>query len=454
VSRVLVVGLRATGLAVARFCARRGEALTVVEDDPGQRGYDERADEVRRLGATVVERPPDDAWPDLVAASDLVVPSPGVRPGHPVFAAAAASETPVRGDIDLAVEAATVPVVAVTGTNGKSTVTTLVAAMLVASGVRAVAAGNIGRPLLDVVGEPWEVLVVEVSSFQLHTTTAAFRPRVAVLLNVADDHLDWHGSRAAYDAVKARVFAQQQGDDVLVANVADPAVAALAATAPAGVVPVALDGPPGTYRAAGGTLRTPADDEIARIAELPQHAPHDLTNALCAAAAAFPVGANREGVRSALVEAVRLHHRVEPVGKASGVQYVDDSKATNPHATLSALDGFDRVVLLAGGDSKGVDLGELARAKDTLRAVVAIGDTPEEVERALGGVVPTVRAGSMREAVTAAAGLAEPGDTVLLSPACASFDWYEGYAARGDDFRAEVERLLDAEAGTPAEPRS
>jgi UDP-N-acetylmuramoylalanine--D-glutamate ligase len=201
-------------------------------------------------------------------------------------------------------------------------------------------------------------------------------------------------------------------------------------------------------------LRTPADDEIARIAELPQHAPHDLTNALCAAAAAFPVGANREGVRSALVEAVRLHHRVEPVGKASGVQYVDDSKATNPHATLSALDGFDRVVLLAGGDSKGVDLGELARAKDTLRAVVAIGDTPEEVERALGGVVPTVRAGSMREAVTAAAGLAEPGDTVLLSPACASFDWYEGYAARGDDFRAEVERLLDAEAGTPAEPRS
>jgi UDP-N-acetylmuramoylalanine--D-glutamate ligase len=143
----------------------------------------------------------------------------------------------------------------------------------------------------------------------------------------------------------------------------------------------------------------------------------------------------------------RLHHRVEPVGKASGVQYVDDSKATNPHATLSALDGFDRVVLLAGGDSKGIDLGVLAGSKDRLRAVVAIGDTPDEVERALGGLVPTVRAGSMRAAVAAAAELAEPGDTVLLSPACASFDWYESYEQRGDEFQAEVRRVIGASTG-------
>jgi UDP-N-acetylmuramoylalanine--D-glutamate ligase len=151
-------------------------------------------------------------------------------------------------------------------------------------------------------------------------------------------------------------------------------------------------------------------------------------------------------VRTALAGFARLHHRVEPVGKASGVQYFDDSKATNPHATLSALDGFDRVVLLAGGDSKGVDLGVLGRAQDRLRAVVAIGDTPDEIERALGGLVKTVRAGSMREAVEAAAGLAEPGDTVLLSPACASFDWYDNYEQRGDDFQREVRRLVAAEA--------
>jgi UDP-N-acetylmuramoylalanine--D-glutamate ligase len=445
VTEVLVVGLRATGVAVVRFLAARGDTVTVVDDDPGDRGYDARVRDVQALGATVVERPAATDWAALVAGVDLVVPSPGVRPGHPVFASAAERGVPARGDIDLGVEAATVPVVAVTGTNGKSTVTSLVAAMLEASGVRAVAAGNIGRPLLDVVGEPWQVLVVEVSSFQLHTTTERFRPRVAVLLNVADDHLDWHGSPEAYAAVKARVFAHQRADDLLVANVGDPGVARLAATAPATVARVELDGGEGTFRRADGVLVTASGEEIAAIDQLPQRAPHDLINALCAAAAALAVGANRNGVRKALRDFTRLHHRVEPVGKASGVQYVDDSKATNPHATLSALDGFDRVVLLAGGDSKGVDLGVLAQAKDRLRAVVAIGDTPAEVERALGGVVPTVRAGSMRDAVAAAADLARPGDTVLLSPACASFDWYDGYEQRGDDFRAEVRRLVGSE---------
>ena len=192
--RVLIVGLRATGAAVVRAAVRRGDSVTVVEDDPGQRAYASRVAEARDLGATIVERPAPEAWTDLVAGADLMVPSPGVRPQHPAFVAAIAAGIPVRGDIDLGMEAARVPVVAVTGTNGKSTVTTLITAILNASGVRADAAGNIGRPLLDVVEEPWDVIVAEISSFQLHTTTAAFRPRVAVLLNVAEDHLDWHGS--------------------------------------------------------------------------------------------------------------------------------------------------------------------------------------------------------------------------------------------------------------------
>jgi len=175
---------------------------------------------------------------------------------------------------------------------------------------------------------------------------------------------------------------------------------------------------------------------------LPSRLPHDLTNALAATAAANAVGGTVAAARETLTNFARLHHRVEPVGKASGVEYFDDSKATNPHATLSALEGLDRVVLLAGGDSKGVDLGALARAKERLVGVVAIGDTPGEVERALGGVVPTVRADSMRHAVRAAADLARPGDTVLLSPACASFDWYDSYEQRGDDFQQEVRRLI------------
>ena len=441
-SRILVVGLRATGEAVVRAAARAGDSVTVVDDAPGSRTYAAHADVARSLGAVLVEHPAADAWPELVAGADLMVPSPGVRPEHPAFAAAEAAGIPVRGDIDLGMEAARVPVVAVTGTNGKSTVTTLITALLNASGVRAAAAGNIGRPLLDVIEEPVDVIVAEISSFQLHTTTAAFRPRVAVLLNVADDHLDWHGSFAAYTEVKARVFAHQRGEDLLVANVDDPVVAGLAAGAPARSVAVALADAPGAYTTADGFLVMPSGEPIVEIATLGTRLPHDLTNALAATAAATAVGGGVDAARETLQNFVRLHHRVEPVGKASGVEYFDDSKATNPHATLSALEGFDRIVLLAGGDSKGVDLGVLAQAKERLVGVVAIGDTPEEVERALGGLVPTVRAGSMQAAVAAAAEMARPGDTVLLSPACASFDWYTSYEQRGDDFQQEVHRLI------------
>ncbi len=219
----------------------------------------------------------------------------------------------------------------------------------------------------------------------------------------------------------------------------------LAATAPARVVGVTLAGTAGAYTAAGGSLVTPTGAPIVAVAALPSRLPHDLTNGLAATAAAVAVGGNLDAARETLVNSPRLHHRVEPVGKASGVEYFDDSKATNPHATLSALSGFERVVLLAGGDSKGVDLGALAQARSRLAAVVAIGDTPEEVERALGDLVPTVRAGSMAAAVDAAAELAHPGDTVLLSPACASFDWYESYEQRGDDFQQEVRRLIAEE---------
>ena len=196
----------------------------------------------------MVERPAPGDWPGLVAGADLMVPSPGVRPEHPAYAAAASADVTVRGDVDLGMEAARVPVVAVTGTNGKSTVTTLIAAILEAGGTRAVAAGNIGRPLLEVVDDPVDVIVVEVSSFQLHATTAAFAPRVAVLLNVADDHLDWHGSFAEYRAVKAKVFTHQRADDVLVANLDDPVVRELAATAPGRVIGVSLDGAAGRVR--------------------------------------------------------------------------------------------------------------------------------------------------------------------------------------------------------------
>jgi len=424
---VVVVGLRATGESVVRHFARAGVPVTVVEEDPRQTGYGARVEEARRLGAEVVVAPPVGRWPELVAEADLVVPSPGVRPVHPVYAAAAAAGVPVRGDVDLGLALATGPVVAVTGTNGKSTVTALTAAILEASGLRAAAAGNIGLALLDVVdapGPPPDVMVVEVSSFQLHATTSAFRPHVAVLTNVAPDHLDWHGSFAEYRAAKQKVFAHQGPDDVLVANGDDPLVLELASSAP------------GRVHEFSGTRLMP--DVLAAAESVRWRAPHDRSNLAAAAAAAAEVGAAPDALPRAVAGFTRLHHRVEPVGKAGEVEYVDDSKATNPHATRAALHGFEHVVLLAGGESKGVDLGVLREAADRLRAVVAIGDSPEEVERAFAGAAPTARAASMDEAVVRAAALAQPGDVVLLSPACASYDWYGSYTERGDDFQRAV----------------
>ncbi len=443
--RVLVVGLRATGVVAAGWLRRRGDTVTVVEERPGQPGYAQRRAEVEAAGARVIEGDLD--WDGLTADCDLLVPSPGVRPDHPAMVAARARGVAVRGDLDLAVEAAPVPVVVVTGTNGKSTVTMLISAMLEASGVRAPAVGNIGRVALEALDEPADVLVIEASSFQLHTVTQSFAPAVAVLLNLADDHLDWHGSFAAYVADKRHAFEYQDADGVVVANLDDPAVVDAVRDAPGRVIGFALATTrPGATTWVDGHLLDAAGALIASPVDGAGLAPHERANIAAAAAAAIEVGATHAGIALALEHFERLHHRAEPVGKAGGVLYVDDSKATNPHAAAAAIRGFGRVVLLAGGDSKGVDLGTLRTVADHVRAVVAIGDTPDEVEAAFAGLVPVTRAASMRAAVRTASELAVEGDVVLLSPACASFDWYDSYAARGEDFEHEVRELI-AEAG-------
>ncbi|MEP6624232.1 MAG: UDP-N-acetylmuramoyl-L-alanine--D-glutamate ligase [Acidimicrobiia bacterium] len=439
--RVLVVGLRATGAVVVHWLRARGDAVTVVEERPGQAAYAERRAAAEAAGVTVIEGSPD--WSALLAATDLMVPSPGVVPRHPAMLAAVAAGVVVRGDLDLAVEAAKVPVVVVTGTNGKSTVTTLISAMLEAAGMRAPAVGNIGRVALDAVESDAEILVIEASSFQLHSVTDTFAPAVAVLLNLADDHLDWHGSFGAYVEAKRNAFRHQRPTDVLVADLDDPLVAELASGAPGRVVGVTATGfRPGAISWTGLTLVDERGSSILELDETVRMAPHELANIAAAAAAARVMAADAVAIDRAVRGFTRLHHRTELVGKAGGVEYVDDSKATNPHATLAAVRGYSSVVLLAGGDSKGVDLVPLASVADRLRGVVTIGDTPEEIEAALGAHVPTVRAASMRAAVRQAAAMARPADVVLLSPACASFDWYSSYSERGDDFRREVEALL------------
>jgi UDP-N-acetylmuramoylalanine--D-glutamate ligase len=267
---------------------------------------------------------------------------------------------------------------------------------------------------------------------------------VAVLLNLAPDHLDWHGSFTAYVAAKARVFRYQGGDDQLVFNADDAEVARLAADAPAGRVPFSLRDDAGNgFGVTGDALTGPDGEVISTLATLWSHAPHDQANALAASAAALAVGATPASVRAALTSFKGLPHRLRLVGERRGVRYYDDSKATNPHATVSAVEAAEGpVVLLAGGRNKGLDLSVLGSLTPRLRAVVAMGDAAAEVEAAfVGATVPVVRANDMRAAVSAAADQARPGDAVVLSPACASFDWYTSYGERGDAFRREMKQL-------------
>jgi len=423
-------------VAVARHLHERGARVLALDDAPG----DEVRAHATRLGIDLVEAPDISALTALVKGADVVVPSPGVALAHPVFELAATHHVPVRGEVELAFRWTELPLVAVTGTNGKTTVTALIAEMLTASDVAAVAGGNIGLPLSDAVRRDVEVVVAEVSSFQLWCTDT-FRPKVGVWLNVAEDHLDWHGHVDAYQAAKARIWAHQKKGDLAVANADDAVVSRYAADAPARVETFGLV-EPADWCVVDGVLVGPPG-EILPVSELRRSLPHDVANALAASAAALAAGANIAGVRRALRQFDNLPHRLALVADAGDIRWYDDSKATNPHAVLAALSAFASVVLVAGGRNKGLDLTLLARGAGTIRAVVALGEAGAEVEAAFAGARPVTLATTMEQAVAAAADVAQPGDVVLLSPGCASFDLYGSYAERGDDFARWVHRHLE-----------
>jgi UDP-N-acetylmuramoylalanine--D-glutamate ligase len=445
----LVVGLAVTGAAVARALARRGEDVVAVDDRPGPH----TRQVARELGLDLVEAPDPDRLARLVAGAAAVVPTPGLPARHPLFELAARASVPVLSEFDLAARWDDRPLLAVTGTDGKTTVTTLACRMLEASGLAAGAVGNTEVPLVTAIDDPTvDVFVVEASSFRLDHSRR-FAPAVGTWLNFAPDHLDNHRSLEEYEAAKARIWRDQSPDQVAVGNADDPVVARHLAAAPGRQVRFGLGpgpdgdrtgtGDPGDrFHVADGHLVTDRGEAICRVDELRRAFPHDLLNALAAAATALHGGGTLAGVAAALRSFTGLPHRVSLVGEAEGVRYYDDSKATTPHAVLAAVTGFDRVVLIAGGQNKGLDLAALRGAADRVRAVVAIGDAAGEVTAAFAGLRPVRTATSMDEAVRLAAARAEPGDAVLLSPGCASFDWYRSYGERGDDFaRAVRERI-------------
>ncbi|MGH8576955.1 MAG: UDP-N-acetylmuramoyl-L-alanine--D-glutamate ligase [Gammaproteobacteria bacterium] len=432
----VIVGLGATGLSAARFLARHREAFAVTDSRPRPPGLADFAREFpeapRALGC--FDR-------GLCLEARRLIVSPGVALSEPVLLEARGQGVEVVGDIEVFARHARAPVVAVTGTNGKSTVTSLVKAMAQAAGVAVRAGGNLGPPALDLLddGEP-DLYVLELSSFQLETT-ASLEPAAAVVLNITPDHSDRYASLDAYAKAKRRVY---RGAGTRIINRDDPLVAAMAE--PDGpVVGFTLRVPEprcfGLIPEQGGAWLAYEDERLTPVADLPIPGRHNVANALAALALGTAVGLPREAMVSALRGFHGLPHRCQWVGRASGVDWYNDSKGTNVGATCAALRGLcaERpVVLLAGGDGKGADFTPLASACDGVRAVVTLGRDGPLIAEALRGVVPVARASDLRDAVSQAADLARSGDAVLLSPACASFDMFRDYVERGERFVAAV----------------
>jgi len=455
---VLVAGLGRSGRAAARHLADAGADVIAADDATGLDVVELTVRGVRvHLGPGAVE---------LLGGRRLVVVGPGLPERHPLIRAALGAGLPVWSEVELAARLATCPLVGVTGTNGKTTTTELATAMLVASGLRAVAAGNVGTPLIDaVLARPApDAVVAELSSFQL-CFTDRLRLAAGAWLNLAPDHLDWHPTMARYAAAKARVWANQTAEDWALYPADDPVVAEHAERAGGTLVPYQLRPPPpgGLGVEAGVALaRTFREDTpLWRAAALRLPGRHNLANALAASGLALALGANPAGMARAVAAFRPRPHRLATVATVGGVAFVDDSKATNPHAAAQALRAFERVVWLAGGRNKGLAFDELVeQAVGRLAGVVLLGEAAEELAFALGKAEfegPMLQAASMAEAVELAAGVAAPGDTVLLAPACASQDMFTDYAARGDAFAAAVAALRDrtperrsAPSGTPA----
>ena len=392
----LVLGLGVTGSAVLRALLAHHEGAIAVDDHPTDAGRRLAED----LGVELVEAPTEAGLAALVAQSGAVVPSPGVPDRHPLFGLAAAAHVPVLSEFDLAGRWDDRPIVAITGTNGKTTVTELTRQMLDASGRRAVAVGNTEVPLVAALDDPTtEVFVVEASSFRLFHS-ARFAPAVGTWLNLAPDHLDSHSDLEAYVAAKARLWADQTPDQIAIGNADDPLVAAHLAAARARQVTFGLEAGADNHLD-GDRLVLDDGSLLARVDELARAFPHDIANALAAAASARHAGATTDGARAALLAWTGLPHRVSLVGEAGGVRWYDDSKATAPHATRAALRAFPSVVLIAGGRNKGLDLSELAEEREHVVGVVAIGEAGDEVAAAFDGVRPVRSAASMDDAVAA-----------------------------------------------------
>jgi UDP-N-acetylmuramoylalanine--D-glutamate ligase len=433
----VVVGLGKTGASCLRYFAKHAITASATDSRPAPPGLAELGALARtldiRLGGFDLS---------LLDGASQVLMSPGVSLEEPIAQEARARGIEVLGDVELFARAVRAPVIGITGTNGKSTVTSLVAAMASAAGRRVLAGGNLGVPVLDLLEQPIpDLYVLELSSFQLETTNS-LDLEAAVVLNVSADHLDRYASVDAYARAKARIFARAA---TVVLNADDARVAAMRAAGPTTKTfsTQRADADYSLVRSGSRTLLARNGEGVLDIERMKITGLHNVANALAALALGDAAGLPLPAALSALEAFPGLPHRSQWVADIAGVRYVDDSKGTNVGATIAAVEGMPGpLVMIAGGLAKGQDFAPLAAAfKDKVRHAVLIGKDAEAIERALVGVCSVERAGSMDDAVAAAARAAHPKDTVLLSPACASLDMFRDYGHRGDVFAAAVHEL-------------
>ncbi len=470
--KAVVVGFGVSGRAATSVLAEAGASVLVTET----RSMDElmavALDDAKGDGPLTV--PPGVTFaggghrPEHVEGADVVVVSPGVPEHAPVVQWALESGIPVWSELEIGARLCRVPIAAVTGTNGKTTTVEMIASMMRAAGLAARACGNVGYPFSLAARESHDALAVEASSFQLRFQES-LHPRVSLLLNLAPDHLDWHGSLDAYAEAKARIFALQSEPDIHIGNRDDINASRLSRKAPCvirwfrsgppeqgevGVVDgrvVARDASPAAGTKNGRTAARGRDLGTPR-----SHSPAFATDAAAAAAAALAFGIPPEAIREAIASFAPLPHRGAVVAEVDSVRFIDDSKATNPHAALAALEGLDRVVLIAGGLTKGVDLMPLTQAATHLVSVVAIGEAAQEIAEIFRGAVPVEIASSLEEAVKIAFERAPRDGLVVLAPACASQDMFRDYRERGQRFAAAAASVARGavSAGSSAQRRN
>ena len=437
---MLVVGLGRTGRDSARFLAQQGARVLVSDFRPAA---DLRA-ERNELSNLAIDYHLGGAHPDDLAGVDYVIPSPGVARENVLLQQASARRIPILSEIELAYRFSRAPVIAITGTNGKSTTTTLVGEILRAAGKKVFLGGNLGVPFISALSNDWDWTVLEISSFQLEWVQQ-FRPHVAVLLNVSEDHLDRYASFADYCAAKERIFAAQTSSDTAILNRDDARVWAMRERLNSRVLSFGFAEVGAGVFVAGDEVvwRGDGAEERFSVGDVKLQGIHNLENMMAAVAATKSVGIAHDVIQKTLNGFAGLEHRMELVREKDGVAYYNDSKGTNVGAVVKSLESFSGpVILLAGGVDKGGSYAPLERQiEKKVRRLVLFGAAKEIMARALGGLTATVIVEDLPAALADAAAHSRAGDVVLLSPACSSFDQFKNYAERGRAFKALVHEL-------------